>query len=102
MNALLNNTTGTNNTATGYQALQSNTGGTANTANGVNALLNNTTGENNTGVGFQVLLNATVGVGNTATGFQDDSGVERCTPGDPSTFSAMHGSSQACGTRRDC
>ena len=56
-NALVNNTMGGSNTATGLQALDSNTTGGNNTANGENALFFNTTGSNNTAEGFQALLN---------------------------------------------
>jgi hypothetical protein len=46
------NTTGTSNTATGFQALYSNTTGVNNTATGVNAGYNITTGSNNSFVGY--------------------------------------------------
>jgi uncharacterized coiled-coil protein SlyX len=48
---LRNNTTGDNNTATGFQALQANASGGFNTASGINALVNNTTGSSNTALG---------------------------------------------------
>src|SRR5713101_6871305 len=53
--ALLNNTTGSNNTATGYQALDGNTAGTDNTAVGYQTLSNNTTGFSNTATGSGAL-----------------------------------------------
>ena len=65
--ALLNNT-GSNNTATGFNALLSNTTGTSNTAIGDSALLNNTVGTENTANGVLALAGNTTGVTNTATG----------------------------------
>jgi hypothetical protein len=83
-NALLSNTTGIFNTATGSDALSFNTGsyntangslalennttGNSNTANGNNALLNNATGNNNTAVGTDALRLNTVGSSNIALG----------------------------------
>ena len=52
LNALVNNTTGGNNTANGSGALSNNTTGGDNTANGFGALNNNTTGNNNTAIGL--------------------------------------------------
>jgi hypothetical protein len=46
-----NNSTGSNNTAIGYQSLQANTSGTNNTALGATALALNTTGNGNTAIG---------------------------------------------------
>ena len=66
--ALLNITTGTGNTASGWLALQSNTTGAANTANGEVALQNNTTGVWNTASGAGALQNNTTGSSNTAIG----------------------------------
>ena len=57
VNALLENTTGANNTANGVNALSSNTTANNNTATGSNALLENTTGNNNTANGTNALLN---------------------------------------------
>ena len=51
MEALLSNTTGNFNTATGMEALNQNTTGDNNTALGLNALARNTTGSNNTAIG---------------------------------------------------
>lgn len=76
---------GTNNTATGYDALHFNTsdantadgymalynntaGGGSNTAVGAHSLYSNTTGSSNTAVGWGSLTSNTVGVENTATG----------------------------------
>jgi trimeric autotransporter adhesin len=84
-NALYSDTTGgSNNTATGVNALRSNTSGSNNTATGIAALANNTTGsantamgsgaldfnnaDNNTGIGFDALTDNTTGANNTAVG----------------------------------
>jgi hypothetical protein len=66
--ALVNNTTGSENTATGFQALFRNTIGFENTATGFQALENNQTGIENTATGFQALWSNTTGFLNTATG----------------------------------
>jgi hypothetical protein len=68
--ALNSNTTGINNTATGWQSLFSNTAGNDNTANGFQSLLSNTTGFSNTANGLQALFSNTTGYDNTASGFQ--------------------------------
>jgi hypothetical protein len=70
VNALLENTTGANNTANGVAALLNNTSGRFNTAVGVNALFSNTTASNNTANGFGALENNTIGGNNTATGVE--------------------------------
>ena len=66
--ALSSNTTGGDNTATGFEALLYNTTGFENTANGDGALSSNTTGGDNTANGFEALLNNTTGNENTANG----------------------------------
>lgn len=58
----------TNNTSTGFSALQSNTTGTDNTANGSHVLFSNTTGVDNTANGSYALFFNTTGAGNTANG----------------------------------
>jgi len=68
--ALLNNTSGFDNTASGAWALQFNTTGSYDTANGEQALILNTTGSSNTASGFQALASNTTGGGNTASGVQ--------------------------------
>jgi len=65
----LNNTTGHDNTASGYQALFHNTTGSFNLANSEQALYSNSTGINNTATGFQALFFNTTGSENTANGF---------------------------------
>jgi hypothetical protein len=64
----LNNTTGSFNTAAGYQALNLNTTGASNVANGYQALENNTNGGFNVAIGDGALLNNTTGSGNIALG----------------------------------
>jgi hypothetical protein len=66
-NALLNFTSGGNDTAFGSEALTNNTTGEDNTALGTYALLVNTTGIDNTAVGYNALYNNN-GNGNTAVG----------------------------------
>jgi hypothetical protein len=65
---LQSNTTGSNNTGFGINALFSNTTGNLNVALGVNSLLHNTTGNNNTAEGVNALFNNTTGINNTANG----------------------------------
>jgi hypothetical protein len=67
-NALFDNSTGIDNTATGVQALTYNSTGIDNTAIGFQALYNNRTGYQNTAHGSKALLNNT-GTGNTALGY---------------------------------
>src|ERR1043166_8916549 len=67
--ALISNTTGLGDTATGYWALLSNTtGGLGDTATGYWALLSNTTGSFNTANGAHALQSNTTGHDNTAIG----------------------------------
>jgi hypothetical protein len=65
----LSNTTGTSNTATGFNALVFNAGGGYNTADGLDALYSNTTGGDNTANGAGALGGNTTGNDNTAIGF---------------------------------
>ena len=65
--ALLNNTIGQNNTATGAEALEANGTGSGNTANGFRALADNATGNNNTAEGVYALFHNT-GSSNIAVG----------------------------------
>jgi hypothetical protein len=67
--ALLNDISGDFNTATGSGALHENTTGQSNTANGRNALYFNN-GDFNTAVGRAALARNTTGRENTATGFE--------------------------------
>ena len=66
--AFNSNTTGTNNTATGWQSLFSNTAGNDNTTDGFQALFSNTIGDYNTANGYQVLFSNSTGNSNTANG----------------------------------
>jgi uncharacterized coiled-coil protein SlyX len=70
VDALLGNSTGNFNTATGFSALHSNTSGEKNTANGISALAANTHGSQNTATGSLALQGSTTGFDNTATGHQ--------------------------------
>jgi len=55
IDALINNATGSVNTASGSDALYSNTGGSENVASGFSALYSNTTGNNNVATGVVAL-----------------------------------------------
>jgi hypothetical protein len=66
--ALNNNTSGSHNTASGTDALFFNTTGSHNTASGADALASNTDSSDNTASGFQALFSNTTGNGNTASG----------------------------------
>ena len=68
-NALMSNTQGTDNSASGANALSSNTEGSHNSAFGSGALASNT-GSGNTAVGDSSLLGNSTGNQNTAVGFQ--------------------------------
>jgi hypothetical protein len=68
--ALISNTAGSYNTASGYAALASNGLGVDNSAFGDSALLFNTTGDNNTAVGYYAMSNNRNGNANTAIGLQ--------------------------------
>jgi hypothetical protein len=68
-NALRSNTSGFGNTANGQNALFSNTTGVFNTANSETALYLNRTGNDNTAEGAGALFSNTIGNGSTATGF---------------------------------
>jgi hypothetical protein len=68
IDALANNTTGTDNTAIGNDALTANTTGPGNTAVGAQALALNTTGSYNMATGFDALQFNTTGSNNTAAG----------------------------------
>jgi len=76
LQALFTNSTGDNNTASGSLTLQKNTTGSENTANGANALLNNTSGKSNTADGFGALNNNN---GNSNIGLGDLAGVNLTT-----------------------
>ncbi|PWT78738.1 MAG: hypothetical protein C5B58_14885 [Acidobacteria bacterium] len=62
------NTSGTQNTAVGTDALVFNDSGSSNTATGYFALTNNTTGGSNTAIGWEALTANTIGANNVALG----------------------------------
>jgi hypothetical protein len=68
-NALVANRAGSDNVAIGVNASSSNTTGNYNVAVGREALLSNTTASNNTAVGYQALYSNTTAVDNTAVGY---------------------------------
>jgi hypothetical protein len=68
MNALRNNTTGTQNSAFGRGALEDNTTGHQNSAVGMSALQRNTMGYQNAAVGTNSLINNRAGYQNSAMG----------------------------------
>jgi len=68
--SLYNNTTGSDNTATGHYALYSSTTVSGNTAVGSKALYSNTTGFMNVATGYQALYSNTEGSHNTANGYE--------------------------------
>ena len=72
--SLSSNTTGYQNSAFGWNALTYNTGGNDNTAMGYYSLFKNGSGINNTAFGSQSLFNNTSGWQNTAIGFNTLSG----------------------------
>ena len=82
--ALITNTTGTGNTATGAFALRNNTTGNSNTAIGDATLFNNESGSGNTATGALALSSNTTGSGNTATG---DTSLPNNTTGSNNTAS---------------
>jgi hypothetical protein len=67
-NSMFIDSTGAQNTGLGSQTLVSNTTGSSNSATGMQALFSNTTGDVNTADGFQALVSNTTGSANTATG----------------------------------
>jgi hypothetical protein len=62
-------TTGTGDTASGFQALYFDTTGSGNSASGWEALAHDATGDNNTASGYQALYSNSTGNNNTATGY---------------------------------
>jgi hypothetical protein len=74
-----NNTSGGDNTATGWGALYSNTTASGNTANGLQSLYKNLTGANNTAHGYRSLYENTTGANNTAIGYNANAGAAGAT-----------------------
>ena len=79
--SLVITSTGSDNTAVGYQTLYLNTG-SDNTAIGYRSLYNNTSGINNTGIGHISLLNNAGGINNAGIGCAS---LEKNTSGDDNT-----------------
>jgi trimeric autotransporter adhesin len=83
-------TTGSQNTATGYQSLYSNTSGVRNTAYGCYSLSVNSTGNSNTAGGYQSMYVNTSGSANTAYGsntlFHNTTGAENSAGGYQALF----------------
>jgi hypothetical protein len=88
--ALNANTTGSENTASGYQALYANTTGYSNTASGANALYFNTTGYDNSGSGYDALYSNTTGYDNTGSGYNALYSNTAGTYNSASGYSALH------------
>ena len=94
--ALFNNTTGNQNTAAGESALSNNTSGSLNTATGSDALRNNISGRRNTAAGESALSGNSSGSKNTATGsgalLNNTIGDDNTAAGDGALFSNNTGS----------
>jgi hypothetical protein len=75
VSVIYTNTTGSNNTGIGYQALNQNTTASDNTAVGYQALYSNTTGVGLTAVGYQALYACSTSNPNTAVGYQAGNAV---------------------------
>ena len=94
-------TTGTNNTASGVNALFSNTTGSYNVANGYRSLYSNTTGFYNTGSGTNALYSNTTGASNMASGnsalYSNTSGSYNTASGNSALYSNTSGSYNVAG-----
>ena len=101
--ALRSNTTGTRNTAIGYQALYLNTTGSYSVGIGLNTLFHNTTGSFNSANGYYALFNNTTGSMNVANGlnalYANTSGSNNTANGFKALFSNTTGeNNNAVGT----
>jgi Chaperone of endosialidase len=98
--ALLENTTGTNNTAVGRGALPDNTTGESNTAVGDGALLSNEDGNGNTAIGLSALALNTDGGGQTAVGYRalrnSSANGQFCFGNTAVGFNALEASTDGC------
>jgi hypothetical protein len=72
-------TTGTSNTAIGFEALYDNSTGYSNTASGLEALWQNTTGYDNTAIGWEAGQINTTGSKNTFVGYGTNAGANNLT-----------------------
>ncbi|HYQ11966.1 MAG TPA: hypothetical protein VEP94_00840, partial [Solirubrobacterales bacterium] len=93
---MISNTSGSDNVASGLNALFSNTTGDDNVASGLGALFDNTTGSDNLASGFNALENNTTGNSNVAVG----SGAGLLTTGSRNVDIANPGRSGESGTIR--
>ena len=94
-------TSGGNNAAVGYGALNGNTGGSYNTASGVNALTANTNGSNNTALGYQAGSLLTTGSNNIdigSRGVAGESNIIRLGDGSTQTDTYLTGNVHLTGT----
>ena len=102
MDALIDNTTGSYNTAIGAGALLLNTTGINNTANGCYALLLNTTGSNNTALGYQagdsistgtgdIFIGANAGYNETASNAFYVNNIQETTLANDKAYSLLYG-----------
>ena len=91
---MLNNTTGSDSTAIGYQALAANTTGSQNVALGSRALYSNTTSNKNTAIGFNAGYSLT-GAGNTLLGDETGLGAVNLTSGTYNTLIGYSASTNA-------
>ena len=93
------NTSGSYNTATGYQSLQDNTDGDYNTAYGHKALEYNIAADGNTAIGYASLNKNTSGQSNTASGtlslHKNISGAENTATGTQSLYNNTSGQSNS-------
>jgi hypothetical protein len=92
------NTTGSYNSAHGYNALNANTTGNYNSALGPNVLSSNTTGTNNSAQGYKALYSNTTGSSNSAQGVQalySNTGSSNSAQGVSALYSNTTGSSNS-------
>jgi len=98
--SLGSNTTGSNNTAIGLQALLNNTTANNNTAVGYRALYSNTTASNNVALGRESLYTSTTADSNVSTGYR--AGYLVTTGGGNSLYGDQAGSALTTGTNNVC
>jgi hypothetical protein len=99
--ALLNNTTGVDNTAIGFSALLNNIDGINNTAIGFSALLNSVNGFYNTAIGSQALLSNTSGAKTRPLAVRHSKTTQPATSTQPPVWRSR-ATPPAMGTRPPC